>query len=179
MEDKEIVALYLAREERAIDETAARYGSYCHAIAKNLLGNSADAEECVNDLWLSVWNSIPPNRPDVLRTYLGKLVRRIAVDRIRYRTAEKRGGGEIPLILDELSECLPAEDPSDGDSLLTEFLAELPEKERQVFLCRYYYGEPIREIAQRFGYTESRVKSMLYRARERLKHCLNGGRKGE
>lgn len=172
MEDKEIVELYFDRSEQAIDVTEKKYGAYCHAIARNLLGNEADAEECVNDTWLSAWNSIPPNRPTALRTYLGKIVRRISVSRIRYRTAEKRGGGEIPLILDELAECLPdtecdAEDLS--KEIINRFLSELPTTERRVFLCRYWYGDSIRLICERFGFRESKVKSMLYRTREKLK----------
>ena len=179
MEDKDIVELYFERSERAIDATAEKYGAYCHAIARNLLGSDADAEECVNDTWLSTWNSIPPNRPSVLRTYLGKLVRRLSVNRIRYRTAEKRGGGEIPLILDELSECLSDEERETDDltkEALHRFLTELGERDRRVFLLRYFYGEPIREIANRFGFSESRVKSILYRARERLRCVLESER---
>ncbi len=179
MEDKDIVELYFERSEQAIDATAEKYGSYCHAIARNLLGSDADAEECVNDTWLSVWNSIPPNRPSELRTYLGKLVRRVSVDRIRYRTAEKRGGGEIPLILDELSEVLPAEERESDDltkEALHRFLTKLGERDRRVFLLRYFYGKPIREIANHFGFSESRVKSILYRARERLRRVLESER---
>lgn len=179
MEDKEIVELYFERSERAIDATAKQYGAYCHAIARNLLGSDADAEECVNDVWLSAWNSIPPNRPSALRTYLGKLVRRLSVSRIRYRTAEKRGGGEIPLILDELAEVLPDEERESDDlthDALNRFLSQLGETERRVFLCRYWYGDPVKEIAAHFGFSESKVKSMLYRTREKLKEYLESER---
>lgn len=179
MEDHEIVALYVSRSERAIDVTAEKYGAYCHTIARNLLGSDADAEECVNDTWLSVWNSIPPNHPSVLRTYLGKIVRRLAISRIRYRTAERRGGGEIPLILDELAEVLPAEERETDDltrETLDRFLGQLRENERRVFLCRYWYGDPVREISRRFGYSESKVKSMLHRLRGRLKEFLEEAR---
>ena len=179
MEDNEIVELYFERSERAIDATEEKYGAYCRAIARNLLGSDADAEECVNDTWLSAWNSIPPNRPVLLRTYLGKLVRRLSVSRIRYRMAEKRGGGEIPLILDELSEVLPAEDETSDElskEALNRFLSGLRKTERSVFLCRYWYGDAVKDIAARFGFSESKVKSMLYRTREHLRAYLDAER---
>lgn len=106
MEDREIVNLYWERNSNAIKETASKYGGYCKAIAKNILGNNEDAEECVNDIYLNTWNSIPPNRPNVLSTYLGKITRNLSFDRFRHRHADKRGGGEIELVLDELGECV-------------------------------------------------------------------------
>lgn len=110
MEDREIVNLYWERNSNAIKETASKYGGYCKAIAKNILGNNEDAEECVNDTYLNTWNSIPPNRPNVLSTYLGKITRNLSFDRFRHRHADKRGGGEIELVLDELGECVSGAD---------------------------------------------------------------------
>lgn len=106
MDDQEIVALYWARSEQAISETSSKYGSYCYSIAYNILHSSEDAEESVNDTYNDAWNSIPPHRPSVLSTFLGKITRRISIDRWRRRTAEKRGGGEMSLVLDELQECV-------------------------------------------------------------------------
>lgn len=110
MEDREIVNLYWERNSNAIKETASKYGGYCKAIAKNILGNNEDAEECANDTYLNTWNSIPPNRPNVLSTYLGKITRNLSFDRFRHRHADKRGGGEIELVLDELGECVSGAD---------------------------------------------------------------------
>ena len=112
MEDREIVNLYWERNSNAIKETASKYGGYCKSIAKNILGNNEDAEECVNDTYLNTWNSIPPNRPNTLSTYLGKITRNLSFDRFRHRHADKRGGGEIELVLEELGECV-----SDTDSV--------------------------------------------------------------
>ena len=181
-EDERIVGLYLSRTERAIDETAAKYGRYCRSIAYSLLGNEEDAEECVNDAYLAAWNSIPPNEPKVLSAYLGKITRRIAVDRLRRKRAEKRGGGEYEVLLSELEECLS--DSAEGlpydeceterrRGVLNAFLASLDADDRRVFLARYFYGERIVSIAKRFGYSESKVKSMLFRMREKLKRHLS------
>lgn len=179
--DERIVALYLERSERAIDETAAEYGRYCRSIAYSLLGNKADAEECVNDVYLAAWNSIPPHRPSVLSAFLGKITRRIAVDRIRHRRAEKRGGGEYELMLSELEECLPDGaaglpydecEEEERRGTVNRFLASLPEEERRIFLMRYFYGERIAAISESFGYSESKVKSMLFRTREKLRRYL-------
>lgn len=179
--DSEIVALYFAREERAIEETQRKYGRYCFSIAFGLLGNEEDAEECVNDTYASAWNCIPPHKPSGLAGFLGKIVRRIAVDRVRYRNAEKRSCGELLPILDELKESLPdATAPSPAEELdrealarrLNDFLYALPDIERRVFVCRYYYGDSIAALAESFGFAESRVKSMLYRTRKKLRVCL-------
>ena len=107
MEDVSIVNLYWARSENAISETSKKYGNYCYSIAYNILGNVEDADESVNDTYLDAWNNIPPHRPSILSTFLGKITRRISIDKWRGRTAEKRGGGEIVLVLDELSDCIP------------------------------------------------------------------------
>lgn len=179
VEDREIVALYWSRSEQALAETEARYGSYCRAIALRVLHSEQDAEECVNDAYLDVWNRIPPQKPDALGAFLGKIVRHIAIDRLRRRSAKKRGGGETPLALDELAECVPDRDGVEQTlerkaltELLNRFLAGLEPTERSVFLRRYWYIEPVADIANRFGFTESKVKSMLHRTRGKLRMAL-------
>ncbi len=176
MDDTQIVELYWARKETAIEETAAKYGSYCRSIAGNILQNPDDAEECVNDTWLGAWNSMPPHRPSVLSTFLGKLTRRISIDKWRHVNAKKRGDGQLPLILSELEDCI-----SDGNSIEEEterkllaeviatFVKSLPETEQKVFLCRYWYMDSVSSIASRFRFSESKVKSMLSRTREKLR----------
>ncbi len=179
MDDKEIVDLYWQRDQTAVDETAAKYGSLCHSIAYNILGNHQDAEETVNDTYLNAWNSIPPHRPSVLSTFLGKITRRICIDRWRKRSAEKRGGGQIAVALDELEECIPNRESVEETAeakLLSEtinaFVKDLPAAERSVFLCRYWYMDSIETIAKEFGFSQSKVKSMLYRTREKLRAKL-------
>lgn len=108
MEDTRIVELYWQRSENAIAETAAKYERYCYTIACNILASPEDANECVNDTWLGAWNSIPPHRPAVLATYLGKITRRLSINRWKEHTRDKRGGGELPLALEELAECVPS-----------------------------------------------------------------------
>ena len=176
MDDTQIVELYWERKECAIEETATKYGSYCHSIAENILHNEDDAKECVNDTWLSAWNSMPPHRPSVLSTFLGKLTRRISIDKWRRNTAKKRGDGQLPLVLSELEDCV-----SDGKSIeekaerkllaevIASFVKSLPETEQKVFLCRYWYMDSVSSIASRFRFSESKVKSMLFRTREKLR----------
>lgn len=180
MDDRRIVALYWERSEQAIAETAARYGNYCYAIAYNILDNHEDAEESVNDTYIDAWNSMPPHRPSVLSTFLGKMTRRISIDRWRKRRAEKRGGGEMPLVMDELQECA-AEDKSMEQAyekqrlgeVINAFAKALPETERRVFLCRYWYMDSVASIGKQFGFSESKVKSMLYRTRVKLRAVLS------
>ena len=176
MDDTQIVELYWARKESAIEETEAKYGSYCYSIAQNILHNLDDAKESVNDTWLGAWNSMPPHRPSVLSTFLGKLTRRISIDKWRRTTAKKRGDGQLPLVLAELEDCI-----SDGKSIEEEterkllaeviaaFVKGLPETEQKVFLCRYWYMDSVSSIATRFRFSESKVKSMLSRTREKLR----------
>ena len=177
--DAEIVDLYWARQESAITATADKYGAYCHAISYRILSDHADADECVNDPYLDAWNSMPPHKPRVLSTFLGKITRRISIDRWRRAHAEKRGGGEIPLALDELSDVVGTDggtsDALDAKMLseaVAAFLRRLPTAERRVFMCRYWYLEPIETICERFGYSESKVKSMLSRTRSKLRAKL-------
>lgn len=174
MNDAEILDLYWARNEAAIDATAQKYGPYCRSVARNILNDARDAQECVNDAWLAAWNSIPPQRPALLKAYLGKITRRIGLKKWRAYSALKRGGGEIPLALDELAECIPGGsiETELGEAELTQlmnrFLAGLGTDERRVFLRRYWYLDSIAEIAERSSFSVAKVKSMLYRSRQKL-----------
>ncbi len=179
MEDAFIIELFWARSEAAISETDKKYGRYCRSIARGILSNEEDAEECVNDTYLGAWNSIPPHRPRVLSTFLGKLTRRISLNRWKAQHTQKRGGGEIALALEELSEIVPAsgsvEEELEGKVLsaaINVFLTSLPETERDVFVCRYWFLAPIPEISRRFQFSQSKTKSMLFRTREKLKVFL-------
>ncbi len=178
MEDSIIIQLYWAREERALAETESKYGGYCRAIACNILNNREDAEECVNDTYLRAWNAMPPQRPSILGAFLGKITRNLSLDRIKIIRAEKRGGGQIDLALDELGDCIP---DGDGESLeqrieaeelarcLDRFLRDLPERECCVFLRRYWYVDSVQEIAHRYHMAEGSVKSTLFRVRKKLR----------
>ncbi len=179
LQDEQIVERYWARDESAVEETARKYGAYCHSIAYGVLQNHEDAEEAVNDAYLGAWNSIPPHRPTVLSAFLGKLTRRAAVDKWRERNAAKRGGGEMPLALDELEACVAGGDSAESaweqeelKRLINGFVRSLPQAERRVFLCRYWELLSVGDIGARFGYSQSKVKSMLYRSREKLKKQL-------
>ena len=179
MEDSMILDLFFQRSEQAIAETDIKYGSYCYAIAYNILGNREDSEESVNDTYLDAWNSMPPHRPAILSTFLGKITRRISIDKLRARNAEKRGGSNLTLALEELEECLSARDDLQKEldaqilaEALNSFLEELSEIERRVFLCRYWYVDSLEVIAKQFGFSPSKVKSMLHRTREKLRKYL-------
>ena len=179
MEDNQIVELYWARSERAITETASKYGTYCYAIANNILQNAEDAEECVNDTYIGAWNAMPPHCPSILRTFLGKLTRRISLKKQRDQTRDKRGGGEVALAFDELEECVPANAAVEEDviaaelpQILNRFVAGLPEPERQVFLCRYWFFDSLEQICGEFHFSGSKVKSMLHRTRAKLRAFL-------
>ncbi|MBQ9151523.1 MAG: sigma-70 family RNA polymerase sigma factor, partial [Clostridia bacterium] len=178
--DKCIIDLDWARNERAIRESERKYRSLCSAIALSILGNREDTEECVNDTWLAAWNSIPPHKPERLDTYLGKLTRNLALKKHRDSHRDKRGGGEIPLALDELADCIPGgADPQkeyeerELAALLDHFLDCLPETERQIFLRRYWLLEPIAALAESTGFTPSKVASMLHRTRKKLRKYLD------
>lgn len=179
MEDAHIVDLYWARSETAIDATSEKYGKYCYAIAHNILTSAEDADESVNDTYLAAWNSMPPQRPSVLSSFLGKITRRISIDKWRARNAEKRGGGEIILALDELSDCVPfgtnveqVIEAAELGKAIDRFVMALPLMERRVFICRYWYLDPIASICQRFGFSQSKVKAMLHRTRNSLRNYL-------
>ena len=177
--DDRIVELYWQRSESAIRETADKYGDYCYYIAYNILYNREDAEESVNDTWLDAWNNMPPHKPSILSTFLGKITRRISIDRWRKKHAGKRGGGEMDLVLDELEDCVS--DPTDVQMviegremarLIREFLDGLGATERRIFLRRYWYMDSVSAIAQEFDFTESKTASMLHRTRGKLRDKL-------
>lgn len=179
MDDQEIIALYFRRSEEAISETAAKYGGYCHSIAYNILHSGEDAQECVSDTYLAAWRAIPPTRPRILSAFLGRITRRLSLDRWRSSHAAKRGGGELPLTLDELAGQLAGSQSVEGVYQRKELLAalnrrlgELSERERSIFLCRYWYLGSIEAIAQRFGMKENTIKSTLRRTREKLLQSL-------
>lgn len=179
MEDEKIIALYFSRSEQAIQETDRKYGGYCHSIAMNILTDQEDAEECVSDTYMAAWNTIPPKKPAMLNAFLGRITRYISIDRWRKRSSFKRGGGEIILALEELEDCASQSDSIEtavekkqAAFALNQFLDRLPETERKVLLCRYWYMDSIDQIAQATGFTPSKVKSMLHRTRGKLKKHL-------
>ena len=178
MNDLQIVEMYWKRNEQAISVTAEKYGTYCYSVAYGILHNEEDSKESVNDTYMSAWNSMPPHKPSVLKTFLGKITRRLSIDRLKRKNAEKRGG-EIAEVLDELSEFIsPSGDPiaemekETLDKTIRTFVRELKDTEQRVFLCRYWYAKSVKEIAKLFGFSESKVKVMLMRTRNKLKARL-------
>ena len=179
MDDLEIIELYFCRDEKALTETARKYGNYCYTVAFNILNSIEDSKETVNDTYFELWNTIPPERPTFLSAFIGKITRRLAIGRWRKNTAVKRGGGEFEVTLDELSECISdntnVEKIVEGKlvvSTINEFLKKLPDTERNVFICRYWYADSVKSVAKQFGFSESKVKSMLMRTRTKLKQKL-------
>lgn len=179
LEDSKIIDLYWARKEQALAETDAKYGNYCRTIARNILRNFEDTEECVSDTWLHAWNSMPPQRPGILSAFLGRITRNLSFDRCKYQQAAKRGGGALPLALDELGECIPASGRVEHEleqkelaAAIDRFLRTLPEKDCNLFLRRYWYVDSISVIADRYGMKENTVKSILFRTREKLRKFL-------
>lgn len=178
MEDCAIVDLYWSRDPEAIRRTGEKYGGYCRSIARNILPDRRDAEECVNDTWLGAWNAMPENRPSLLAPFLGKITRNLALTRWQAARAEKRGGGELPLVLDELSECVSSADTLqileavELEKEINRFLGTLPERECGVFLRRYWFTEPMADIARRYGMRENTVRTSLFRSREKLRRHL-------
>ena len=176
MKDNEIIDLYWKRDEAAIIATADTYGKYCYCIAYNILNNNEDSEECVNDTWLNAWKSIPPHRPNRLSTYLGKITRNLSLNRYKLLTAQKRGRGQVELVLYELENCIPAQtdieqitDEMVLVSAIETFLHEQPRMERNIFVGRYWYLYPVRVLAGSYRMSESKVASLLYRMRNKLK----------
>lgn len=179
MEDNKIIDLYWERTEIAIDETAKKYSRYCHSISFNILHDKEDAEECVNDTYLGAWNAIPPNRPNCLATFLGKITRNLSLDKYKKYSAQKRGHGQMEVALSELDEVIPsatrveqAIDAKELSELLDSFLGDLPKQKRIIFVKRYWYLMPIKTMAEQLGASESQVKSTLFRIRNELKSYL-------
>ena len=180
MEDKEIVALFWNRDQRALSEAQLKYGKYLFSIAYHFLSNYEDSEECVNDSLLATWNSIPPNKPSVLKTFMLKILRRKAIDTYRKKKAASRIPSEYTVSLEELADCPSADtNPTINDlmkkelvSVIESFLKTQSKQARVVFMCRYYFMDSVKEIAQAQNMSESKVKSILMRVRIRLKQYL-------
>ena len=179
MEDRQIVELYWQRDPAAIERSAQKYGAYCFSVAGNVLGSREDAEECVNDTWYCAWEAMPPHRPNVLRMFFAKIARRLAIDRLKAAGAQKRGGGELNAVLGELSESIAGEEDVE-DALIAQelaqtirsFVGELPVREGDLFVRRYFFTEPVAEIAKCYGLTAGYVSVMLHRTREKLRDRL-------
>ena len=179
MDDAAIVALFWQRDERAVSETERKYGPYCRSIAASLLADGRDVEETLSDAWLQAWRSIPPQRPVQLATYVGKLTRNLALSRLRELRAQKRGGGEAELALEELADCLGgSDDPEEAlearelGRALNRFVAGLKKQERDLFVSRYYFLVPLEELSRKTGFSQGKLKSMLFRTRKKLKSYL-------
>ncbi len=179
MEDSKIVELYWQRRDAAITETDRKYGPYCKTVAYNILESREDSDECVNDTYLKAWNSMPNARPKCLSTYLAKITRNLAISRLRAKNSLRRGGGQTALALEELAEVVPAEQNIEAmverremTRILNEYLSELEGEERRVFMARYFFMTPVKEIGVKFGFSESKVKSMLSRTRVKLRRYL-------
>lgn len=179
MEDSKILDLYFARDQQAVAETDRKYGAYCFTLANSILNNEQDAEEAVNDTYLKTWNAIPPHRPTVFRLFLAKITRNLSFTRWRKRSADKRGGGEMALVLEELSGCIAApgsvEDNLNGKELakaIRSFLDTLPPREQDIFLRRYFFVEESDAIARRYGMKPATVLRTLSRTRTKLRNYL-------
>ena len=179
MEDLQIITLYFDRDEQALAETAQKYGKYCFAVANNILENKQDAEECVNDTYLHAWQSIPPTRPHHLKLFLAKITRNLAFNKYRAAHREKRGFGELPLVLSEMDEFLAGTAEIEEEARLAalkealhRFLRGLTPRERGVFLRRYLFVETAEIISGRYGISETNVRQILSRTRQKLKIYL-------
>ena len=179
MEDREIIQLYWDRNEQAIKATSDQYGHYCKAIARNILNYEEDVEECVNDTYLKAWNSMPTQWPAQLAAFLGKITRNLSFNRYKRQHAGKRGGGEISLVLDELADCVSSadnvEETVDRRELIRAidtFVRSLSESRRRIFVCRYWYADSVKEIANDRGISQGTVSKILERRRKQLKAYL-------
>ncbi len=179
MEDSQIIELYFARNESAINATQDKYGKYLSKIAYNILADIEDSREAVNDTYLKAWHSMPPNKPSVLSSFLGKITRQISIDIYRKRNAKKRQGSEYALSVDELNDCIAFSDNPESEcdaqllaKAIGDFLGTLPDEAKNIFLCRYYFLDSIRDIADYFGGSQAKIKSTLYRTRLELKAYL-------
>ncbi len=179
MEDRQIVELFFNRDENAVAQSEQKYSLYCRSVASRILDSAEDADEAINDTWLAAWNCIPPHEPSCLRTFLGRLTRNISLKKVRSEKAKKRGAAEVRVVFEEVEEWL-ADDHNVEQEIsekaladsINAFLDTLSDTERDVFVRRYYYIQPIAEIAEFHGFSESKVKSMLFRIRKKLYNRL-------
>ncbi len=178
MEDDKIIELFWNRAEQAIAETSKKYGNYLRVIANNILRNYEDTLECENDTYLVAWNKIPPTRPQKLLAYLGKIMRNIALDKYDYNKAKKRNS-EFDLLLYELEACIPSNNNVEKlyedkqiPIIISKFLRDIDEENRNMFIRRYWYSDSIVAIAKQYDYTESKVKTSLFRTRNKLRMVL-------
>ena len=179
MEDAQIIERFFRREESALHETNRKYHGYCRKIAIQILQSPEDADEALNDTWLAAWNSIPPHRPERLQTFLGRLTRNIALNKLRSSQAVKRGAGNAEAVLDEVADWLRAEHDTESEAdarmladAINRFLHSQKEQHRKVFVRRYWYGDPVAEIAALYGMNEKTVATYLFRTRKKLKAFL-------
>ncbi|MBR6825101.1 MAG: sigma-70 family RNA polymerase sigma factor [Oscillospiraceae bacterium] len=170
----DIVALLEARDERALQLLKDEYSNYCYTILYGILRDHGETEEALNDLWLRVWNSVPPAKPRCLRAYLAKVSRNIALDRLKFQGAKKRGTSSLPL--DEIAEILPSRlsetEQADLRDVLNRFVKALPTEEQRIFLRRYWYNETVEELAEAFHCSQSRITGILFRTRKKLRKFL-------
>ena len=179
MEDEKIIELYWQRNEEALRQTNQKYGSFCYYIAHNILKDEEDFEECVNDTWFKTWTVIPPKRPEFFQAFLAKITRNLSLDRYRKKYASKRGGRTMDVIYEELEECIAdsgTEDTRTDTIVITDaisqFLRNISKDARIIFVRRYWYADSVTQIAERYGMSESKVKSSLMRSRNKLKVFL-------
>ena len=178
MDDKQIVELYWQRSEMAIQETAAKYGPYCRAVAAGILADPQDTDECLNDTWIGAWNAMPPHRPSRLRLFLGKITRSLACDTLRARLAQKRGGG-MDALLSELDDCLPSSqnvaqevEARELSARISAWLLSQKPEDRILFVRRYWYADSLKELAEARGAVPARLSERLYRMRLSLKTTM-------
>lgn len=174
MEDSIIIEQFWQRDEAAIENTRQKYGNYCYSIAYNILCDKSDSEEAVNDTYLGVWNAIPPHKPDIFSSFIARITRNISLKKWRYKHTEKRSC-DLTLALDELGECIPCRENVEKSietkilaGHIDSFLRALGEQERVIFLRRYWFCDSVAAIAKRFGASEGKIKTQLYRTRKKL-----------
>ena len=179
MNDNEIIELFFRRNQDGILEAQEKYGAYCLAVARNILGDEEDSRECLNDLWLRAWNAIPPERPRLLKAWLARVIRNLAINRREKASAQKRQADQFTLSLSELDECIP--DPGTTEErtyvrelskALNAFLAAEAALDRKIFVSRYFYCETTAQTAEKLSLTQGQVKVRLHRCRERLRKYL-------
>ena len=179
MEDQDIIEMYFAREENAIKETDIKYGQFLLSLSLNILQIQEDSEECVNDTYLRAWNAIPPNKPSFFKAWLAKIARNLSYDKYRFKHMQKRKGDGVDIMLSELEDCLPSNmsigkelEDKEIANIINIFLDNITKEARIIFVRRYFFGDDIVDIANRFNFSDSKVKSSLFRTRNSLREAL-------